>query len=287
MERKLTAIVSLYNPQEENVRNVEQLARQADSVILCDNSSVNHVELFEGMDVIYVPNLENLGLSMAFNKVLKDPAFGWDEEQLLIFFDQDSSVGEGHIRSLKDEYELLSKNHPVGCIGPVFHNKANGTVEIPTLKTEISERSYSVNNIITSSMLTRYKELEEVGFFNEELFLDLVDWDLCWRLREKGYLCVITEKVVLDHCVGSGEKKFGPLKLRVGAPIREYYQTRDALYELRKTYVPMKMRIRLLANVTVRPMIHLMALDHKKERAMYIHRGFKSYRKKEHGEYRK
>lgn len=286
MSSRTIALISLYHPAEEHAENAKRIAEQADHVYLCDNSDTDNASMFEGIaNATYRANFQNLGLSKAFNTILKDPAYGWDDHDILIFFDQDSRIEEGHISNLRDEYEALKVQHPIGCIGPVFFNEANGTVEVPRLKTPINEKSSSVNNIITSSMMTCYQDLKCVGFFNEELFLDLVDWDLCWRFRQKGYLCVITEKVVLNHCVGSGEKKFGPLKVRVGAPIREYYQTRDALYEIRRSYVPIKMRIRLIANVTVRPVLHLAALDDKKKRARYILDGYKGFFRKEHGEY--
>lgn len=62
----------------------------------------------------------------------------------------------------------------------------------------------------------------------------------------------------------NGEKKVGPIKLRVGQPFREYYQTRDALYLLQENYVPLKMRLRLIANVTIRPVVHYLMLDDKR-----------------------
>ena len=127
--------------------------------------------------------------------------------------------------------------------------------------------------------------LKRIDFWNEKVFLDLADWDLCWRMQKAGMVCCMTEKVVLHHSVGNGEKKVGPIKLRVGQPFREYYQTRDALYLLQENYVPLKMRLRLIANVTIRPVVHYLMLDDKKSRMKFIRRGINDYKKGVHGEY--
>ena len=44
------------------------------------------------------------------------------------------------------------------------------------------------------------------------------------------------------------------------------------------------MRVRLLANVTVRPILHYMFLNEKKQRVKYIKKGFMDYHKGVHGE---
>ena len=149
----------------------------------------------------------------------------------------------------------------------------------------ITDETYEVSNTITSSLMMRYGNLKRIDFWNEKVFLDLADWDLCWRMQKAGMVCCMTEKVVLHHSVGNGEKKVGPIKLRVGQPFREYYQTRDALYLLQENYVPLKMRLRLIANVTIRPVVHYLMLDDKKSRMKFIRRGINDYKKGVHGEY--
>ena len=235
---------------------------------------------------IYTTQHKNLGLTGAFNSILKDPAYGWKDDDLIIFFDQDSQIGEGYIQALQDEYRKIETLIPnLGCLGPVFYNTSNGRTERPRQKKNITDETYEVSNTITSSLMMRYGNLKRIDFWNEKVFLDLADWDLCWRMQKAGMVCCMTEKVVLHHSVGNGEKKVGPIKLRVGQPFREYYQTRDALYLLQENYVPLKMRLRLIANVTIRPVVHYLMLDDKKSRMKFIRRGINDYKKGVHGEY--
>lgn len=281
------ALVTLYNPSEKEFNNCRILSQQVDTVILCDNSQESHETVFQNeKNIIYITKNENLGLGAAFNVALKNDTYGWKDDDLIIFFDQDSQIGEGYIQALQDEYRKIETLIPnLGCLGPVFYNTSNGRMERPRQKKNITDETYEVSNTITSSLMMRYGNLKRIDFWNEKVFLDLADWDLCWRMQKAGMVCCMTEKVVLHHSVGNGEKKVGPIKLRVGQPFREYYQTRDALYLLQENYVPLKMRLRLIANVTIRPVVHYLMLDDKKSRMKFIRRGINDYKKGVHGEY--
>ena len=281
------ALVTLYNPSEKEFNNCRILSQQVDTVILCDNSQESHETVFQNeKNIIYITKNENLGLGAAFNVALKNDTYGWKDDDLIIFFDQDSQIGEGYIQALQDEYRKIETLIPnLGCLGPVFSNTSNGRTERPRQKKNITDETYEVSNTITSSLMMRYGNLKRIDFWNEKVFLDLADWDLCWRMQKAGMVCCMTEKVVLHHSVGNGEKKVGPIKLRVGQPFREYYQTRDALYLLQENYVPLKMRLRLIANVTIRPVVHYLMLDDKKSRMKFIRRGINDYKKGVHGEY--
>ena len=281
------ALVTLYNPSEKEFNNCRILSQQVDTVILCDNSQESHETVFQNeKNIIYITKNENLGLGAAFNVALTNDTYGWKDDDLIIFFDQDSQIGEGYIQALQDEYRKIETLIPnLGCLGPVFYNTSNGRTERPRQKKNITDETYEVSNTITSSLMMRYGNLKRIDFWNEKVFLDLADWDLCWRMQKAGMVCCMTEKVVLHHSVGNGEKKVGPIKLRVGQPFREYYQTRDALYLLQENYVPLKMRLRLIANVTIRPVVHYLMLDDKKSRMKFIRRGINDYKKGVHGEY--
>lgn len=280
------AIVTVYYPDNENANNVEKIAKQVDKVIVCDNSPSENEGLFTNEKIQYVFFGENLGLSAAFNRVLKSD-YDWSDDDYIIFFDQDSTIEENHIDDLIKVYKkLIGENVDVGCLGPVFYNNSNGTVEVPRMKTALFEKTYSVQSIITSSMLTTYATLKSVGFWNEKIFLDMADWDICWRMMQVGKKCCMTEDVVLNHTLGNGEKKIAFFRLRVGSPIRDYYQTRDCLYLLKERYTPFKYKCRFISMLTVRAILRLLFLEDRKKRYHYMKRGFKDYFNKVVGVYK-
>lgn len=282
----ITALISVYEPNNIVKDNIKNIVGQVTRAIICDNSIESHRTFFADIDnVIYISNKENLGIPAAYNLVLRDESFFWDDNEFVIFFDQDSHIENGYIDGLIQSYLNVESYFPnIGCMGPIFFNTSNNKIEVPKIKKTILGSTYKVDNVITSSMIVRYKNLRKINFWNDNLFLDFADWDLCWRMEKEGLLCAITEDVTLYHSVGFGQKSIGPIHLRVGAPFREYYQTRDAYYLLRENYVPKKMRLRLWANIIVRPIVHNLFLDNKNERKKYRRKGKNDFKKGLHGE---
>ena len=291
---RIVSIITFYNPTHKCVDNALRILNQSDLTIICDNSGKSNVNIIDNINcnehndadyesqknvIAYRPFHENLGLSAAFNRVLFDQSFDWNDDDLVLFFDQDSVISENYIQEFINEFiNLENKKVAVGCLGPFFFDTSTGTVRSPKLRRVIDKSCISVNSIITSSMLVRYRTLRQIHFWNEQIFLDMADWDLCWRIKAQGLLCIMTDKVILHHSVGDGIKKIGGLiTLDVGKSFREYYQTRDCLYLLKKSYVPIKNKIRFILQVTLRPILHIMFLKNKRERAYYIKLGIKHY----------
>ncbi len=289
-EIMIIALVTLYNPDEKVRKHIIEIGKQVDQVILCDNSPKNNEDVFVDIPHCrYFFFARNLALSGAFNRILKNNNdFKWNDDDFIIFFDQDSSIEENHIAKLIDEYiRLTDSGYKVGCIGPVFFNRSTGKIAIPKIKKEISKNSFAVKTIITSSMVTTYGVLKQVGFWNEKLFLDLADWDLCLRMENKNYLCVESKVSILNHAVGNGFRQVLFFKLNVESNlVREFYQTRNCLYLLTKKYVPLRYKLRFLLTITVRPVLHLLFLEHGVSRMKYVIRGYQSFFARDTGEYR-
>ena len=285
----ITALVTLYYPNKANIENIIGISKQVDRLIVCDNTpNKMSLERFEGYNEIrYYSNGKNNGLSAAFNEVLKDTSNSWHDDDFIIFFDQDSKIPDGYIESLVREFQIIENaGHKIGCLGPVYFNNSNQNIEIPRQKKRINDHDFIVNSVITSSMLCKYSVLSSVGFWNEDVFLDLADWDLCWRMRERGYYSFKTDAVLLNHTLGTGEYRKGRMRIRYGAAIREYYQVRDGLYLMCKGYTPFKNRIRFLCGFLFRLTIHTRVLEEKEKRKKYIIRGWEDYKKHITGEYK-
>jgi rhamnosyltransferase len=244
-------------------------------IIVTDNTpNTDNKELFASNDkVAYYPNKANFGLSRAFNRCLKNELV--KKSDFIVFLDQDSSVQENTVEILINDFLALRKiAQNVGCIGPFYYEENIGEIVSPKGRREILKNIYKVKNIITSAMLTTYANLELINFWNEKIFLDFADWDLCWRFREAKLCCCITANTILHHKLGNRMRQLGPFVIREAAPIREYYQMRDGLKLLVKTYTPGKFKILFLFNLFIRPVIHILFLPDKEERVKYMVSGF-------------
>ena len=279
------AAVTFYFPTIENVENINKISKQVDYVLIMDNSPFDNKNLLLSIEnVKYYCVKENLGISKAFNYLLKNESILFNDEDYIIFFDQDSTIEENHIDNLINDYnELIKNNYKVACLGPIYYERNSNKVKIQKLKKELLPSIYSVKSIITSSMLCRYKELKEINFWNEDVFLDMSDWDLCWRFIEKGYLCCVTSNVILTHTLGENSKNVGAIKLKVGKEIRDYYQVRESLYLFDKTYTPLKFKLRFILMLVVRNPLRLIFLDNRKERLHYMVKGIKDHKNKKYG----
>ncbi len=272
-------IVTLYYPEKQNRDNVLRILKQVDWLFICDNSPVSsEAEYADYKRITYFHWGENRGLSYAFNTVLKDTALGWHEKDYVIFFDQDTVIAKHHIEKLVNEYEKLKKKQiHIGCLGVCYFNTSNHVLQLPRKKVWISRETLDVSKVITSSMLCRYGDLRRIHFWNDDVFLDMADWDLCWRFKKNGYKCCMTKVSVISHSIGTGEKKIGFITMRVGRPVREYYELRDCRYLLKKDYVPFQFKIRFVLMILVRSVMHILFLDEKKERIMYMNKARKDY----------
>ena len=67
--------------------------------------------------------------------------------------------------------------------------------------------------------LVRKSVLDEVGWFDEDYFLDGEDIDLCWKIRQKGYQIIYYPKVSIIHLKGITKGK-NKIALRA-VPLKE------------------------------------------------------------------
>lgn len=266
------ALVTLYNPSDSVVKNAIKLTRHTDFVYLIDNSDVDNSAMFQLAKTKYVPNYCNLGLSAAFNKILKTENF--EDDDYIIFFDQDSSISDALIPQLIQDFCTAKKYVNIGCIGPAYYETNSQKTIIPNTKKCITENIYSVNTIITSSMLTTFKNIRDINFWNENVFLDLSDFDVCWRFYKFGYKVCLSCNTQLTHTLGKKVIKFLFITLRPGIPVREYYQIRDSLKISREKYVPLKYRIRFLIMWFIMPFVYLIVAPDKVRRMCMVIRAF-------------
>ena len=98
----IISLITLYHPTAEQIRNAGKIVEQSTLTILIDNSDDSNQDMidtanFDGC-VKYCPNYDNLGLSSAFNRILKDDSIhNWQDDDFLVFFDQDSTIEDGSL----------------------------------------------------------------------------------------------------------------------------------------------------------------------------------------------
>src|SRR3989344_8120495 len=86
---------------------------------------------------------------------------------------------------------------------------------------------HEVDVIQGAFFLTRKKLLDELGWFDEDYFLDGEDVDLCWRIKQKGWNIVYYPKISITHFKGASKGKVESVRKK-DIPLRSKLKFRMA-----------------------------------------------------------
>lgn len=142
--------------------------------------------------------------------------------------DQDSGFPAKHADSILRAVEKLLETHAiVGLDYEVRDNLENnlGTSDEPVF--------IDVDYWITSGNFLSLEIFQEIGGFNEELFIDYVDTEFCQRVRRVGKAICYLPGYALDHEIGNPIQfsLFGKTYQAMNhSPVRYFYRYRNCVY---------------------------------------------------------
>lgn len=226
---KIYAGIVLYNPDLQRLKmNIDALIMECafQNIIIVDNgsSNVNEINRFlSDYDIVrYIRNQANKGIACALNQICMEVWLCGGEWCLTL--DQDSVISSGLI----NEYMKYVSYENVGLISCRIEDRNFGRMYTK------SDVGYEfIKSCITSSSFISMRIWEKVGGFNEDLFIDGVDFDYCIRLVKANYKILRTNNVALIHEVGHGRRVtlLGHTALVLNhVPWRYYYIARNYLF---------------------------------------------------------
>lgn len=224
---KIAGTVIWYNPDEENISNIETYIDYIDKLYIVDNSKNNNSGLTENLKaekIEYIPNKKNLGIAKALNigcEKAADKGYEW-----ILTMDQDSSFEKNEAKKYFRVFEYI-ENKKIGIISP-NHVLKNDTNKIDENRTFIK-----TDHVMASGNLLNLGVWNKVGRFDESLFIDEVDSDICLKVIDKGYKIIQLSKVKMFHELGSLQKRkffFRNISVLNHNYIRKYYITRNKFY---------------------------------------------------------
>ena len=261
--KKIHSILVAYNPDTEELNQaVEKLKKQTDIVVVCNNSDYD--VKFEDEQVKVFNFGENLGIAKAQSIGMK-----WAFENgadFVLQMDQDSVPNDDLVEKLLECYDkLTSKGYKVGLVGPQDYDKDTKELNKARLKKGdfIDDTNYvSLEQTLSSGSLVPKYVYEVVGGMDDDLFIDAVDSEYCWRIRENGFLVIKSNDALLAHKLGDGKHKIlGFLNVGVPSPIRHYYQIRNTLLLARRDYVPIYWKYSMLVKVVFKLLVYPFTLN--------------------------
>ncbi len=242
---KILATIVLYNPDIERlIQNIEAIHGQVDELILIDNGStnINEVKSEVKYSVKYLINKKNVGIAKALNEGFEyaiEHNFDW-----VLTLDQDSVCDKNLIQTYKKYLQLPD----IGMLTCNFkdRNDVNGKT---ILEEEQDSEYYTVSRCITSASFCSVEAYKKSGGFDNEMFIDFVDYDYSTKMYINGYKIYRINYNGLLHEIGHKKiYKFLGRKLVSSnhSPFRQYYMARNPIIMVKKypDYYKMSERIR-------------------------------------------
>jgi rhamnosyltransferase len=152
-----------------------------------------------------------------------------------MYFDQDSRVTKEYVKNMLAEYAKQEHPQKIGIIAPSYIDKHTGEA-LPNAPLPLGTGQLS--SAWTSGSLMSTSLACKVGGFEEQLTIDLLDYEFSLRLRSKGYNILQCSSARLLHSPGHpksfrflGKDWFTTYNHQ---PARTYYLVRNRIWILRK-----------------------------------------------------
>lgn len=280
MPDKICIVITSYQPPLDLWQRCAKLRAQAAAVIVVDNTPGGIAEPVGEYGIELISDGINKGLGRALNIGIRkaiEMECSW-----LVLFDQDSKAPDGYCDRMLEEFTRVSAavEQPLAALAPTFIDDETET-RAQSLRERfgfgVAEDFVLSSALATSGLMVDVKSFHAVGQFNEEYFLDFVDFDWCWRARKIGYALARTHRVSVHHRLGLGQRTLFGFHYHVPADYRHYFQFRDTLFILFSSEAPLYDRLRLISLLPIKLLIHPILLGHGGTRLRWMAAGVRDF----------
>ncbi len=267
---KIAAVVILYYPPSTIIKNIMSYVNEVEELYIMDNSPHANTTItteLSNYNIFYIHDGENKGIAARLNSAAKmayDKGFQW-----LLTMDQDSYFTFGAVKKYKAYIHDFNNKETVAAFGASFSNTENTT----TIYQEVSL-------LITSGSIINLNVLNTIGNFDENLFIDEVDSEYCYRSRINQFKLIECATIQLQHQLGENiiARSFKSGKLstrRLHQPIRIYYIVRNYFYVRKKLpTLSAEEKKQMQHNLWIHLKNNIL---YNKKRLLVIHYAFKGY----------
>lgn len=270
---KLACVVVLFNPKVDNIKNIIGYSILFDHVYIIDNTEnpTEHPEFRQKSNIEYIQLFENKGLGYALNLGCQK-AYRTDGFEYVVTMDQDSIL---KYNRFKEYSESILKLEKAAIVSPQY--------EIDRKKKIVLEdKIVSVDWCMQSASVFNLSILDKLGYFDEQMFIDCIDYDYCLKAKKNGYFVYQNKNYSIYHEPGITKKaKIFHYKYGYCSPLRIYYQSRN-LRELYARYKYFKIKIILYMKL----LKILLFFDNKKIFLKEYKNGKKDFKNKKFGKTR-
>lgn len=270
-ERKVCGIVVTFHPRPEDLENIAKLRPQVQGLAVVDNGSSEEKRNLlriasRECDFTLIENGGNLGIATALNigvKWAQSEGYDW-----VALFDQDSTPPPAFIDTMLRAYDTSCRRDRIALLVPRYIDSRRG---IPLSATYTDNGSLQV--AMTSGSLMPISIVCQEGWFEDRLFIEVVDYEYCLRLRSSGYLVEECTEAVLRHapanftvCRLNGLRLFSTSNYSAG---RRYYRGRNTVWMIRKYWIRYPTFFLRMLSDSLKDVVKILLAENDKRRKVY------------------
>lgn len=221
---KLCTVIILFHPDKESLKkSLSALVEETDGVFCWKNSFISEecLEIIKSYDKVKtIGNENNIGIGKALNESVKVAQL--ENFTHVLTMDQDSYFDKNMISKYKSKIiNNTEKDIAIYGINPLQDEKTlyenNGNV-------------INVSDTITSGSIFSIDNFKKYGYFEEELFIDAVDYEYCYRLKKNyNQNTIVFTDIIMNHTVGYIEKTKYGFNINNYSAFRTYFIVRNQL----------------------------------------------------------
>lgn len=225
---KICAIIVLYKQNNELLQKViNSIEPQVDTLLIIDNNE--NQDFFPSLEkCIYINLNGNKGIAYAQNVGIKIALE--NKNDYILLSDQDTIYPFDYIKRIFQE----SQGYEQDILTPVFYDevkKEYGPIMIEKFKfIEHADKPIYVKHAIASGTIIKSRVFNEIGLMREDLFIDYVDFEWCWRACSNGFKVLCVPNVIIHHSLGDDFRKILGRKVCVRSNFRYFYMIRNGYY---------------------------------------------------------
>ena len=261
---KIVSLIVTYQPDMSILcRTLDSLKNQVSGICIIDNGGLDteHNSLSAFPTDLIIKQLENNeGIAKATNIGLN--LLSEKDVDYVLLSDQDTVYPPDYIKKFTD-YINLNNSAFVCAFCPVFYDIHSSEYKPLYIKNKGVIKKFSAAKItsptivfqaIASGLIIDMKKYSMIGGMNEDLFIDYVDFEWCWRVNKSGLSILCLPQMSITHGLGNGVVVVGNKKISEHNSLRYYYITRNTFYlSLYSKYLPFLMKIQLFIKACTYP----------------------------------
>jgi rhamnosyltransferase len=252
----IASIIVVYNP---NIKVLEEAVSVCSSagalciVVLNGGSQTLNENVIQRCRILNLGT--NTGLAFGLNAGAKEAELVGSK--YVLFLDQDSIPCASCLSELRSAFENVEKGGgSPAAVGPLLDTgRSDGrsaSKHQPAgifgqhLRAE-AQKPYQVSALVGSGLFTSLARFNEVGPFEERLFIDNVDLEWSFRAQSKKFHCFVAPQARMKHAIGEvpSHKSLlqNPLSLIEHGPRRQYYMMRNRILMYKRPYVSLSWKV--------------------------------------------